>query len=185
MQEAHKLLFHGKFERNTRVEEIIQSDVMGIEMSYPDRFQYVCTFLDDHSRYTSILFLRHRDEVSEACEMVLHKLVESQIEIANFQFEKDIITIHSDGAKEYKSLSRNIGAKHLDQNFSCPYTPEHNAVAERVNRTIVEAGRALLIQAELPNTNLSLAISFSFGTELSIQLLGRPLLSCVLEDDPT
>lgn len=31
-----------------------------------------------------------------------------------------------------------------------PYTPELNGISERVNRTMVETSRALLIQADLP-----------------------------------
>lgn len=39
----------------------------------------------------------------------------------------------------------------MEQSFSPPYTPELNAVAERVNRTIIESARSMLIQADLPH----------------------------------
>lgn len=39
----------------------------------------------------------------------------------------------------------------MSQSFSPPYTPEHNAIAERINRTLCDAARSLLIQASLPS----------------------------------
>lgn len=52
---AHKLPFQAHFERASRVGELVHSDVVGkIEMSYLDDYQYACTLLDDHSRYTFI-----------------------------------------------------------------------------------------------------------------------------------
>ena len=38
----------------------------------------------------------------------------------------------------------------IRREFSCRYTPEHNGVAERKNRTIVEAARAMLEEKSLP-----------------------------------
>lgn len=75
-----------------------------LEFSFPDRFQYVCKLLDDYFRHTFFVFLRHRDEASAACDMDLHELGQTQLIANNFQFEEEIITIHSDRAKQYKSL---------------------------------------------------------------------------------
>ena len=38
----------------------------------------------------------------------------------------------------------------IRREFSCRYTPEQNGVAERKNRTIVEAARAMLEENSLP-----------------------------------
>jgi hypothetical protein len=40
-----------------------------------------------------------------------------------------------------------MGIRH---EFSCRYTPEQNGVAERKNRSIVEAARAMLEEKSLP-----------------------------------
>ncbi len=37
----------------------------------------------------------------------------------------------------------------IKQEFTVPETPQQNGVAERLNRTLVEMGRCLLIQAKL------------------------------------
>lgn len=43
-----------------------------------------------------------------------------------------------------------MGGAHGDQSISPPYTSELNAIAERVNRNIVETDLSPLIQASLP-----------------------------------
>lgn len=83
--------------------------------------------------------------------MVLTKLLDSQVDVANFQFSQKVIAIQSNGAKEYRSLSKFVASIDIKQNLQSPYTPEHNAVGEWVIRTLLEAGCSLLIQAGLPN----------------------------------
>ena len=43
----------------------------------------------------------------------------------------------------------------IRREFSCRYTPEQNGVAERKNRTIVEAARAMLEEKSLPKFYLA------------------------------
>ena len=43
------------------------------------------------------------------------------------------------------------GGVNQNKSFSPPYTPELNGIAERVNRTMVEAALSMLIQANLPS----------------------------------
>lgn len=72
--------------------------------------------------------------------------------------QKNNIKFHSDGAEEYKALREDYGGNAIETSFLPPYTPEHNAIAERINRSMVEAARALLIQANLPNRLWTFAI---------------------------
>lgn len=83
---------------------------------------------------------------------MLTKLKSYVTEQPNFFCSETVIQLHSDGAKEYKAIcfDYDSSAINVHKTFSAPYTPEHNAIAERVNRTMVEAARALLIQADLP-----------------------------------
>lgn len=66
--------------------------------------------------------------------------------------------MHSDGSKEYIRLQKNISEDDTCTSFSAPYTPEHNGIAERVNRSIIEAARTLLIQANLPKCLWTFAV---------------------------
>lgn len=57
----------------------------------------------------------------------------------------EISKLHSDGAKEYRALQNDLGRADEDKNSLAPYTMELNHISERVNRTLKEAARALLI----------------------------------------
>jgi len=144
---AHKLPFTGQFQRKSAVGDLVHSDIMGkLEPSFPDKFRYISTFLDDHSRYLLVACMNTRDDIHVVYDQVsdhFRHLGGAKLR-SNFNFSK----LHSDGAKEYIALQKNLGGE-LDNSFSPPYTPELNGVAERVNRTIVESALALLIEANL------------------------------------
>ena len=66
--------------------------------------------------------------------------------------EKKIKTIRSDNggeftSNEFKELCKESGIK---RELSTPYNPQQNGVAERKNRTIMEAARAMLHDQDLP-----------------------------------
>jgi len=149
---AHKLPFPGHFRRTSKVGELVHSDIMGkLEPSFPDRFRYVSTFLDDHSRYVLIGCIQRRNMLKTVFNQVSSRFqdIGGDNSSSGITFS-GIKRLHSDGAKEYIALQNDLGGVGGDNSFSPPYTPELNGIAERVNRTMVEAALALLIQADLP-----------------------------------
>ncbi|MBW0518046.1 hypothetical protein O181_057761 [Austropuccinia psidii MF-1] len=50
--------------------------------------------------------------------------------------------------QQFKELANKKGLK---QNVSPPYTPEHNGIAERANRKILEKERCLLLGSKIPH----------------------------------
>lgn len=56
------------------------------------------------------------------------------------QRETKIKTLRTDNGTEYcnSSLLSLLKKSGIQHQLTCPYTPEHNGVAERMNRTIVE-----------------------------------------------
>ncbi|GKA10530.1 retrovirus-related pol polyprotein from transposon TNT 1-94 [Tanacetum coccineum] len=54
--------------------------------------------------------------------------------------------IRTDNGTEFRNheLESFCNEKGISQNFSSPYTPEQNGVAERMNRTLIEAARTML-----------------------------------------
>jgi len=61
--------------------------------------------------------------------------------------------VPSDGGGEYKSnefkrYCEELGFQH---NITCPYTPQHNIVVERKNRTIMNMARSMLKAKGMPN----------------------------------
>ena len=82
---------------------------------------------------------------------VLSKFKEFKALIENHT-EKNIKTFHSDNGGEFtsnqfKGLCKEPGIK---RELSAPYNPQHNGVAKRKNRTIMEAARAMLHDQDIP-----------------------------------
>jgi len=61
--------------------------------------------------------------------------------------------VRSDGRGEYKSneFKRHCEELGLQHNITCPYTPQHNEVVERKNRTIMDMARSTLKAKGMPN----------------------------------
>ena len=58
--------------------------------------------------------------------------------------------LRTDNGAEYNKFKDYCRNSRIKQEFIVPETPQQNGVAERFNRTLVEMGRSLLIQAKLP-----------------------------------
>ncbi|XP_053200745.1 uncharacterized protein LOC128385842 [Panonychus citri] len=122
--------------------DIIHFDVCG-PMKFESLGNYYFVFLDDHNHYSFIYFMRERKEVPEIL-----------IRFVNFvenQTNMKVKIIRSDGALENTSNKDTefLSSKGIKHEISCPYTPEQNTKAERLNRTIQEIVRCLLYESKL------------------------------------
>ena len=133
---------------NNRVEgilDIIHSDVCG-KMSTPaiGNFLYYATFIDDYSRKTWIYMLKSKDEV-------FNKFVEFKASVENLSGKK-IKVLRTDNRGEYTSNEFKDFCKveGIKRELTTPYTPQQNGVAERKNRSIVEAAKAMIHDQNLP-----------------------------------
>ncbi|GKD91949.1 retrovirus-related pol polyprotein from transposon TNT 1-94 [Tanacetum coccineum] len=100
--------------------------------------KYTLIIVDEHSRYTWVYFLKMK---SQAPEMIMSfvKMVENQNDVKVKQ-------IRTDNGTKFRNteLESFCDEKGISQNFSSPYTLEQNGVAERKNRTLIEAARTML-----------------------------------------
>ena len=115
--------------------------------------KYFITFIDDKTRYTAVYFIKHKSEA-------LSKFKEFAAEVENFTGQT-IKIIHSDNggeyiSKEFETFCKTKGIKIED---TIPHTPQHNGIAERMNRTLVERATAMLQQSGLPKTFWAEAIN--------------------------
>ncbi|GJW01537.1 retrotransposon protein, putative, ty1-copia subclass [Tanacetum coccineum] len=107
---------------------------------------YFITFTDDFSRYGYVYLLKHKHEVFETFK-VFQKEVENQL------------------GKTIKSLRSHHGGEYMSQEFldhlkengiiahrTPPYTPQHNGVSEKRNRTLIDMVRSMMSQTTLPNS---------------------------------
>lgn len=163
MGKAHKLPFKGSFHRAEKVGDVVHSDIVGpLEPSFPDGYRYFVTFQDDYSRYDFIGLMHHKSDLLEVFKSFSRKFLEmgagrgGELSVPHDEINtyKSVLSVikrlHSDQAKEYIHLGNDLGEDVL-KSYSPPYTPELNAIAERVNRTIADAARSILIQADLPS----------------------------------
>ena len=119
--------------------ELVRTDVCGpMNISSVGGNKYFLTFIDDFSRKTWIYALKSKDEVFH-CFKIFKAFVERES-------DRQIKMVRSDGGGEYKSneFKRHCEELGLQHNITCPYTPQHNGVAERKNRTIMDMAGACL-----------------------------------------
>ncbi|GJS36239.1 retrotransposon protein, putative, ty1-copia subclass [Tanacetum coccineum] len=125
--------FSHRPQRATDLLGLIHTDVCGplrhVSIQYAS---YFITFTDDYSRYGYIYLLKHKHEVLET-----FKVFKNEVEN---QLEKIIKAFRSDRGGEYISqeFKDYLKACGIIQQLTPPYTPQHNGVSERRNRTLLD-----------------------------------------------
>ncbi|GKB13456.1 putative ribonuclease H-like domain-containing protein [Tanacetum coccineum] len=107
---------------------------------------YCLVVTDDFSRFSWVLFLATKDETSRILKTFI-------TEIEN-QLDHKVKVIRSDNGTEFKNSIMNqfCEMKGIKREFSVARTPQQNGVAERKNRTLIEAARTMLVDSKLPTT---------------------------------
>ncbi|GJW59465.1 retrovirus-related pol polyprotein from transposon TNT 1-94 [Tanacetum coccineum] len=100
--------------------------------------EYILVIVDEYSRYTWVHFLRKKSQAPEII-MSFIRMVENQNDVK----VKQIRTDNETGFRNHE-LESFCDEKGISQNFSSPYTPKQNDVAERKNITLIEAARIML-----------------------------------------
>nr|GEZ59887.1 retrotransposon protein, putative, Ty1-copia subclass [Tanacetum cinerariifolium] len=116
---------------------------------------YFITFTDDYSRYGYVYLLKHKHEVFET-----FKVFKSEVEN---QLEKAIKAIRSDRGGEYISqeFKDYLKACGIVQQLTPSYTPHHNGVSERRNRTLLNMVRSMMSLAILSLSFWDYALEFT------------------------
>ncbi|KAJ9511243.1 hypothetical protein QJQ45_017167 [Haematococcus lacustris] len=109
-----------------------------------DGSRYIATFLDEHTGLSVIQLLTSKDQVPAAIQRVITEL--------ETQSGHRCKALRSDNGSEYsnKTMRDWCSSKGIQQQFSAPYCPEQNGKAERLNRTIMQSTRSMLLSAQLP-----------------------------------
>ncbi|GKA58550.1 putative ribonuclease H-like domain-containing protein [Tanacetum coccineum] len=108
--------------------------------------KYCLVVTDDYSRFTWVFFLASKDETSGILKSFI-----TQIENL---VDKKVKIIRCDNGTEFKNrvMSEFCEKKGIKREFSVARTPQQNGVAERRNRTLIEAARTMLADSKLPTT---------------------------------
>ncbi|GJY64901.1 putative ribonuclease H-like domain-containing protein [Tanacetum coccineum] len=107
---------------------------------------YCLVVIDDYSRFTWVFFLATKDETSDILKSFITRienLVDHKVKV-----------IRCDNGTEFKNREMNqfCEMKGILRQFSVARTPQQNGVAERRNRTLIEAARTMLADSKLPIT---------------------------------
>ncbi|GJV72012.1 retrovirus-related pol polyprotein from transposon TNT 1-94 [Tanacetum coccineum] len=125
--------------RTTEPLDMIHTDICDLK-SLPTKGgnKYFITFIDDCTKYCYVYLLKSKDEAID--KFVLYKT-----EVEN-QLGKKIKVVRSDRGGEYVAPFAELCAKHgIRHEFTAPYSPQQNGIAERKNRTLKEMVTAMLI----------------------------------------
>ncbi|GJZ56798.1 retrovirus-related pol polyprotein from transposon TNT 1-94 [Tanacetum coccineum] len=115
--------------------------------------KYCLVVTDDYSRFSWVFFLRTKDETSEILKFFI-KEIENLV-------DKKVKIIRSDNGTEFKNhvMDEFCREKGIKREYSVARTPQQNGVAERKNRTLIEAARTMLADSKLPTTFWAEAVS--------------------------
>ncbi|KAK2353501.1 putative mitochondrial protein [Trifolium repens] len=131
--------------RSRDVLNVVHSDICGpFDVLSTGGNKYFMTFVDEYSR---MIWLYHIKAKSDAFEVFkkFKTLVEKQS-------DKSLKVLRTDGGGEYTSTEFENYCKEqgIIHEVTAPYTPQHNGLAERRNRSILDMARSMVKQKNLP-----------------------------------
>ncbi|KAJ0556052.1 putative RNA-directed DNA polymerase [Helianthus annuus] len=105
---------------------------------------YCLVVTDDYSIFSWVSFLKTKDKTFDSL-MALFKKIENL-------YQRRIKRIRSDNGTEFKNskMEEFCDERGILHEFSAPYTPQQNGVAERKKRTLIETARTMLADSKLP-----------------------------------
>ena len=143
---SHRHPFPESDSRARKILELVHSDVLSIPTPSLGGARYLVTFVDDYSRKLWVYPMQSKAETFDRF-VDFHRLVERSASSV-------LLTLRSDNGGEYIShkFRDYLRAHGISHQFTAPYTPEQNGVAERINLTLVESIRAMLHHSGLPHS---------------------------------
>ena len=108
--------------------------------------RYYASFTDDYTRYTQLYLQKTKSDTFDS-----YQAYEAWL---STQFDTKIKRLRSDRGGEYMSneFTKYLKSKGTERRVTVHDTPEHNGVAERLNRTLVERVRAIMHASGLPKS---------------------------------
>lgn len=144
-KQAHKPFPKEAEHRSETPGERIMSDVWGPAPTESiGKSKYYISFIDDCTRFGTMLFLRKKDEA--------HEKIKARVEQIKRHFGKVPKWMRFDNGSELVNAKTKKWAEEqgITIETTAPYSPSQHGVAERFNRTILELARAMLFGKNLP-----------------------------------
>jgi hypothetical protein len=117
--------------------------------------RYYIYFTDAAKRYRKLFTMKKKSEAGQN--------VMNYIEFILTQFGKRCKRIKFDLGGEFinKDLLQKLAAKGIQIEPTAPYSPQQNGVSERLNGTILERARAMLVAYDLPHFLWPQAVTYA------------------------
>ena len=106
--------------------------------------RYFISFIDDHSRCIALEFLKTKDQAAENFR--------NYVAYLEHQYNLFPKWFRADNGGEYITgdLQRWCAAKGIRLEYTAPYSPAQNGVAEQMNCTLVELTQAMILSTKTP-----------------------------------
>lgn len=126
----------------TKPLELVHMDVCGpMPTTSIGGSRYFATFLDDYSKLSIVIPISSKADVPDQVKRTI-KMLETQT-------GHNLLAVRTDRGTEYMNhdLRNYFDSKGVIHQTSVPYTPQQNGAAERLNRTLLDRVRAMLLNA--------------------------------------
>jgi len=133
---------------------VVYSDVCGpFQMLLVGQNRYFISFIDEYSRMIWLYFIKAKSDVFSVFKRF--KV------FAEKQIGRRLKIFRTDGVGEYTSneFETFFTESCIQHEVTAPYTPQHNGLAERRNRTILDMARSMLKEKRLPHEFWGEAVS--------------------------
>ena len=126
--------------------QLVHSDVCGpMPTESVGGNRYFVNFVNDYSRCFSVYFLDRGDEVPNKFKLFDRGVV-------NDSCQKIALLRSNNGGKYlYQKFGSYLESKGVNHELAVPCSREQNNVAERMNRTLLEPARSMMVHAGLPD----------------------------------
>lgn len=117
--------------------------------------QYFITFTDGAKKYRKVAFMKAKSEAE--------RHIDDYIAFVETQAGKKCKAFRFDGGGEYlaTSLRLKLSAKGIRVETTARHSPQQNGVSERLNQTLMDRARAMILAHDLPKFLWPQAVSYS------------------------
>nr|GEX55075.1 hypothetical protein [Tanacetum cinerariifolium] len=116
---------------------------------------YCLVVTDDYSRFTRVFFLSTKDETSGILKSFITRienLVDHKVKVIRCDNETEL---------KNREINQFCEMKGILRQYSVARTPQQNRLAERRNRTLIEAARTMLVDLKLSTTFWAEAVNIA------------------------
>lgn len=140
--------------RSSGALEIIHTDISGPYQATMCGNKYFITFIDDYSRYGYVYLIKEKSDALEKFKIFkleVEKQLDKTVKIVRSDRGGEYYGKHGDSGQQMGSFAKFLENCGIVPQYTMPYSPEQNGVAERRNRTLMDMVRSMMNNFNLPS----------------------------------